>query len=70
MLRGSGKVRNCSFFRIHISHRIDIVLICVTKVLPFISSGVLGVDIIDATNGLRYLVQDIGVHLKTYRILK
>ena len=70
MLAGSGKVRNYSFFRIHISHRIDIVLICVTKVLPFISSGVLGVEIIDATNGLRYLVQDIGVHSKTYKILK
>ena len=52
------------------SHRIDIVLICVTKVVPFISGGVLGVEIIDATNGLRYLVQDIGVHSKTYIILK
>ena len=70
MVLGSGKVRNCSFFKIHISHRIDIVLICVTKVIPFISSGVLGVEIIDSTNCLRYLVQDIGVHSKTYRILK
>ena len=70
MLAHSVKVRNCSRFRFHMSHCIDIVLICVTKVLPFISSSVLGVEIIDATNGLRYLVQDIGVHSKTYRILK
>ena len=52
MLARSGNVRNCCFFRIHMSHRIDIVLIYVTKVLPYISSGVLGVEIIDATNGL------------------
>ena len=62
MLASSGKVRNFSFFIIHISHCIEIVLICVTKVLPFISSSVLGVEIIAATNALRYLVQDIGVH--------